>query len=286
MKIAVVVSGWHFPLHFYRAIAEQKLPAGWSHDLFCVSHRDPMYSAEEKKEIVPKLGWSYRETLDKVLYEKMATVADMEALGWTYMLEPNTMGDWGNTNQWLEKHDYKKYDVLLASHDDNLILNDRLYPDLLTPEGDWLITTNSSGSDPLSRKERLMQWWTKPVTMRGSFEFIKSEVLDMMGGKFDLSMTSLTREGEVRSDLDQRTIRDWNNTTRPLKQLLAQKGMKNKVRVLSPYLRVSEYCIEGQRGFISMSQENQRALENKGFAHIQATYEHLLPPRWRGESGR
>jgi hypothetical protein len=282
MKIAVVASGWHFPLHFYRAIAQQKLPPGWSQDMFCVAHRDPKYSEAEKREIIPKLGWSYREALDKIFYEKVATVPDIEALGWKYMLEPNTNGDWGNTNQWLEKYDYKQYDMLLASHDDNFLLNDRLYTDLLVPEGDWLITTNSAGQEPLSLRDRISKWWNKPIPMRASFEFIKPEVLDMTGGKFDLSMTTLSREGYVNSDIDLRTISDWNNNVRPLKTLLATRGMKDKVRVLSPYLRVSEYCIEGQRGYISLSSYHQRILEDKGFACVEALYTNLLSENWRG----
>src|SRR3989344_25516 len=142
IKIAVVVSGWHFPLHFFKAIAEQQIPTGWSVDLFCVSHRDPKYSVEEKKNFFSTLGWSYAEVFDRILYDKIATVEDIEQLGWNYKLYPNTMGDFGNTNQWLEEHDYKKYDFLLASHDDNLILNDQLYVDLLSNEEDWLILSN------------------------------------------------------------------------------------------------------------------------------------------------
>jgi len=289
MKIAVVASGWHFPLHFFKSIAAQQLPTGWSHDLFCVAHREPKYSAEEKGAIVSNLGWSYREVLDKILYEKVATVEDMEALGWKYMLEPNTVGGWGNTNQWLEKYDYKQYDMLLATHDDNLILTDRLYLDLLVPEGDWLITTNSAGSDPLSRREklkRLFMPWKKPVAMRGSFEFIKPQVLDMLGGRFDLGPTTLNREGQVHATRDQMLLRDWNDMVRPLKRLLAEKGMKHKVKRLSPYLRMSEYCLEGQRGFVSMSQRGQRERENKGLALVQEKFENRMGPDWRGLVGK
>ena len=40
-KLAVVASGWHFPLHFYKKIAEQEIPAGWEVDFFCISVINP-----------------------------------------------------------------------------------------------------------------------------------------------------------------------------------------------------------------------------------------------------
>lgn len=280
MKIAVVASGWHFPLHFYKQIAAQKLPEGWSAELFCISHREPHYSAQEKISILAQLGWSYRETLDRIFYEKIASIDEIEALGWKYILEPNTIGDMGNVNQWLEKNDYKNYDMILITHDDNLILNDRLYTDLLVGELPWLILTNSVGSYPISTRD----WFAsigKPIPIRGSFEFFKPEVFEMMGGKFDLSGITLTRDGETHSDMDLDTLRDWNNTTRPLVNLFESKGLHKRIKALSPYYRMSEYCLEGERGFISKSAENNKrnkVREDKGLARIQKIYDTALFP--------
>ena len=50
-KMAVIASGWHFPLTFYKQIVNQKVPKGWEIDYFCVSHRDPSIAVSEKKEI-------------------------------------------------------------------------------------------------------------------------------------------------------------------------------------------------------------------------------------------
>jgi hypothetical protein len=120
MKIAVVASGWHFPYHFYDMINKQVLPNNCSIDLFCVSHRNPKYSAIEKSglEIVGD-----RARLDLQLYSKFATIDDIQSLGWIYKEYENSIGDWGCSNQWLEDYDYKKYDLLLFTHDDNLILS-------------------------------------------------------------------------------------------------------------------------------------------------------------------
>lgn len=269
MKIAVVVSGWHYPLHFYTQITKQKLPQGWSVDFFCVSHRNPKYSIEEKKEYLSKLDWSYREALDKILYEKFADISDIENLGWVYMECPNTVGDWGNTNQWLEKYDYKKYDILLISHDDNLILNDRLYVDLLTGNTDWLILTNSTGSYKNFRQT--IKSWFRPINIRGSFEFIKSEVLDILGGKFDLSTITKTREGKVDSG-NFKTLNNWNMITEPLISVFNKKGMRNKIVALSKNYRVSDYCIEGERGFISSVQKLNKKGEDRGLRRFHKIY--------------
>src|SRR6185369_9850237 len=272
MRIAVVISGWHFPLHFFKAISAQQVPNGWTVDLFCVSHRDPHYSAEDKKEYLANLGWSYPEVLDRVLYEKIATVEEIEALGWTYMLCPNTMGDWGNTNQWLEKYDYKKYDMMLISHDDNLILNDRLYVDLLTGNPEWLILTNSTGSTGDWREFIKVNVLGRAIGVRGSFEFMKTELLEMMGGKFDLSATTLTREGEVHADTSLKTLNNWNMNAVPLRAFLDSHGLAKRVHALSTTYRVSDYCIEGERGLVSSIQPADKPSVERGLKRIEALY--------------
>lgn len=277
-KLAVVVSGWHFPLHFFKMIAEQKIPNGWSVDLFCVSHRDPKYSAEEKEKHLMNMGWSYAETLDRILYERIVSVVEIEKLGWMYMICPNTIGDWGNTNQWLEKYDYKKYDMLLVSHDDNLILNDHLYLDLLAKDSDWLILTNSKGSHPTWR-ERIKMLLGRTLNVRGSFEFIKPEALDILGGKFDLSPITLTREGEKYSGSTLKALNNWNMTIIPLRNVFDEKGLGGKVVALSSHYRVSKYCIEGERGFISSIQPSDKKSVRRGLEYIQKTYEEIFPKK-------
>ena len=130
-KLAVVVSGWHFPITFYKQILNQDIPYGWEVDYFCVSHRDTQIAKEEKEVTLSELGDGTLEKLDKILYEDIPSVEWLENVGWQYSLEPNNCGDWAVTNQWLEKYDYKDYEMLLLTHDDNFLLNNHLFVNTL-----------------------------------------------------------------------------------------------------------------------------------------------------------
>lgn len=268
-RFAVVASGWHFPIHFFEEIAKQKLPSGWSMDLFCVSHRDPSYAVEEKKETLVKIGYTRRELYDRIMYSKIAAVPDIQAIGWDYVLEPNTMGDWGNTNQWMEKHDYKQYDKFLFTHDDNFILTDKMLEEIL-PQDDWLILTNSTGN----AQRRLRQWLhlPKPFAVRGSFEFFTKDALDMIGGKFDLSETTLTREGQFTTSGSFTELSDWNKNDKPLTRIFSEGELRKKVKSLSPFYRMSIYCLEGERGYIYKTEPSNTKEEERGLDMIEKYY--------------
>lgn len=246
-KIAVVASGWHYPSQFYEGIAEQILPKGWSMDLFCVSHRDPSFAQEEKKD---KKFTGERAYLDEKLYRKIITVEEIEKLGWKYKEYPNTVGDWGNSNQWLEEHDYKEYDLLLFTHDDNLILSDMWFKDIIQDGSfkDWEILCNSLGMPPGS--------------IRGSCEFFKPSLLEKMGGKFDLSEVTLDRTGENIASEDLNELYDWNSTVYPLQRFTEEQ--KISVGYMSPSYRVSSYCLEGERGYISNTHGINTKVEDEG----------------------
>jgi hypothetical protein len=252
-RIAVVASGWHFPAHFYESMVKQIRPEGWEVDYFCISHRDPKFAIEEHSKDV--FGNDLRGSLDKVLYREVATQQLIENLGWNYKLCPNTVGDWGNSNQWLEEHDYKQYDLYLFTHDDNLIIHDRLFADTIADDNfkQWDILTNSPGAPAGS--------------IRGSFEFFKKKVLKLMGGKFDLSTITLNREGETENSTDLLTLNDWNNIVYPLNQLIEKH--KLKIGYLSPCYRVSAYCIEGERGFISRTHGQNTKYEDAGLQYLK-----------------
>jgi hypothetical protein len=242
-KLAIVVSGWHYPLNFYQTLSKQKIPKGWSVDMFVVSHRDPSFAK------MPDLTDKAHADLDEKLYNSIATVKEIEKLGFEYKEYPNTIGDWGNSNQWLEDNDYKQYDLFLFTHDDNLLLQ---YTMLETVCGDmyndkWLILTNTVG--------------VPAGSIRGSFEFFKKEMLDKMGGKFDLSQTTLDRTGSNDNPANWTDLYDWNTTVYPLTNLLTKKKLWSKVIILSPIYRVSIFCIEGERGLISNAQTNKDELD-------------------------
>lgn len=278
-RLAVVASGWHFPLHFFKAMAAQKVPEDWNVDLFCISHRDPSYSVEEKKESLANLGWSYPEVLDRLLYEKVASVEEIEKLNWTYELCPNTVGDYGNVNQWLERYNYRDYDMLLMTHDDNLILKDTLFVDLLQGDLPWVILSNSSGSVGDWREFVKVQILGRAMNLRGSFEFIKTEVFDLLGGKFDMTGVTLSREGEFNTPASFKALNNWNMTAVPFRRFLDEHGLASKMRSLSNTYRVSEYCIEGERGFVSSIQKANRHTVMKGLYQIEKKYaEDLFRP--------
>lgn len=251
-RLAVVAGGWHFPLQFYEGLLKQEIPEGWEVDYFVVSHRDPQFSQEEKKDHV--YLDDIRGNLDKILYKEVASRKLLENLGWNYAEAPNTIGDWEFTNQWLEKHDYKDYDLFLLSHDDNLILNNKLFVDTIEDENyeSWDICSNSTGMPP---------GW-----LRGSCEFFKPKVLDLLGGKFDTSRISLQREGKTDNPEDKNDIYDWNNIVHPLMELIEKEGLR--IAFMSPTYRVSAYVIEGERGFISRSHGQNTAVEEEGLKHL------------------
>lgn len=251
-RLAVVASGWHYPLAFYEWVAKQKLPKNWTMDLFCISHRDPSFAVEEKKD---KVFEGERAYLDKRLYNKIATVKDILDLGFKYVEEPNTIGDWGNSNQWLEKNDYKKYDLLLFTHDDNLILNDSWFKDMVTDGAykEWEILANSAG---------MPKGW-----LRGSCEFFKPSFIEKIGGSFDLSKVTLKRTGETKATEELGELNDWNNTVIPLMQFVSDNNIQ--VGYLSPSYRISSYCIEGERGYISNTHGQNTAIEDAGLLFLQ-----------------
>ena len=144
---------------------------------------------------------------------------------------------------------------MLFTHDDNLILKDNWFKKIIEHQSfnDWEIWTNSIGA---------------PVGMlRGSCEFFKKSIIEKIGGKFDLSMVKLTRVGEKFGNRDVQQVNDWNNTVYPLMNFIS----KNKIKVFpeSKFYRVSEFCVEGERGYISGTQSSNISSENNGLEYYK-----------------
>lgn len=262
-KLVVIATGWHFSLHFYRRMTYQTIPDGWEVEFVCVSHRDPVYSIEEKQDVSGKL--------DKQLYEKVATQQELEQLGWKYMLEPNTIGDWECANQWMAKND-QDFDVMLVTHDDNYIIGTEVFDVVLAGNVEFLYA-NKYGTSQSEQVKYNDNWLCisngfilgKPH-LRGSFDFFKKELIDMMGGRFDLSYVTTTREGEFDSPQNHTSLGDWNNTVLGMIDFMRDNDIFDRVRFLSNTYRVSDYCIEGERGFIgvayALAAEYLQSLEN------------------------
>jgi len=254
-KLVVIATGWHFSLHFYRRMMEQRIPMDWYVEYICVSHRDPSYAIEEKSNID---GGSLLKDLDRILYRQVATQQQIEKLGWRYTLEPNTIGDWGCANQWLEKN-HRPYDALLITHDDNFIVGNNIFEVALEGKVDGLYH-----NDYLSKSFRPKMWksdWlvitnafiTGRPHLRGSFDFFSKEMMEMIGGKFDLSRVNLTREGQFDTPKDHKGVSEWNNHVVDFVGYLVHNDLFDRVYCLSNTYRVSNYCIEGERGFLSKS---------------------------------
>ena len=260
-KLAVIVNGWHYPGLFYEQMMNQKIPEGWKVDYFINSHRDPSFVVDEIKPRLDKLGDSLLEVMDKRFYRDIPTVKELQESGWNYSLEPNTIGDWGNVNQWLDRYDYNDYDVLLLTHDDNWIVGENLLVDVLDGNKEKIYKNIwMDGKPKESEITDFSEDWLAisngvvngRATVRGSFEFFKKSVIEGMGGKFDLDRVTLTIEGKFDNPDEHMALNDWNNHMYGFMGYAYKAGIYNDyVRFLSDTYRVSEYCIEGERGFLS-----------------------------------
>tara|TARA_A100001515_G_scaffold108345_1_gene89167 strand:+ start:1503 stop:2396 length:894 start_codon:yes stop_codon:yes gene_type:complete len=263
-KLAVIVCGWHYPDYFYKQFPSQKIPSDWEVDYFCISHRNPKHAVGEKnvnkcseKETLSYLDWFF--------YKNIATIESIEKYGWKYIEKPNTMGDWGVFNQWIEDYDYRDYDMLFLAGDDNLVINDSLLdyvlgnkfktifsngdvgkysggdtdPQVLEYKDDWLVLANNC---PQGRG-----------MLRGSFDFFKPEIFDMLGGKFDFSgcdMEARLDNKETPTKHFESVSMSWNNQCVQFMKFIEDNKLYPRIKFLSPYYRVSEFCIEGERGYL------------------------------------
>ena len=233
MRISVVAGGWHWPAHFYEQISRQSIKA----DLFVVGHRNPELSIVRKEKLVELSAAPGRlGELDRELYKSYPTVDYLRAIGWDYREEPNICGDWCFFNQWLARHDYRDYDVILNCHDDTYIRRLDLFEQL---DGDWLILAN--GGQPCE----------PPGYCRGSFEFWSREMLDMLGGRIDMGPLKATREGRTDSPASRDELQPWNDHSLPVRKFMVERGIADRLKSLSPCYRVSKWAIEGERGFLS-----------------------------------
>ena len=123
-KILVVATGWHFSSHFYENMGKQIVPESWEIDYFCVAHRSPENenTIKEKDHIRNADSNNFLIQLDQMMYEYSITTKQIEEFGWEFMIEDNTIGDMECFNQWSDTYDYRDYDIILVTHDDNLIL--------------------------------------------------------------------------------------------------------------------------------------------------------------------
>ena len=263
-RLAVVVTGWHYPYRFYDVMVNQKKPSNWDIDFYVIGHRDPEF-AKDEKDI--KLNSEYiLDRLDCELYKKYVTISDIKNLGWKYESGSNGW-QWEGSNHWLQNNDYSKYDVVLFSDDDNYIVGNELFdhvlggnishwfenveirdshphwgPQEISYDDDWLVVSNAVQPG-------------RPI-IRGSFEFLKAEVIDLMGGQFPISdkvkdFSEKKKNDVVTPENAYTELGDWNDQVFPFMSTIWNSNLYNKFRFLSYFYRISNYIIEGERGYIS-----------------------------------
>lgn len=269
-KILVIATGWHFSSHFYEEMIKQKVPKGWEIDYYCVAHRTPEdeNTIKEKNSVRNLEGGSFLDELDQIMYKYPISTETIEDFGWKFMLEENTVGDMECFNQWTEHYDYRDYDFILITHDDNLILSCDLFVDIVNnvdvhkPVVESRYNTHqfkteivNLNNDWLFLDNGYTENIPKAFEPRGSFSFYKKELVDMLpNNKFDMyqegGLGIVNRVGKTDS-VGHDGISAWNAHSGTFRDFLYNDNLVEHTRWLSDKKRVSKYCIEGERGFVS-----------------------------------
>ena len=282
-KILVIATGWHFSSHFYEKMSQQIIPDGWEVDYYCVAHRMP----EDENTIKEKDGvrnfneGSFLDELDQMMYEYPITTKEIEDFGWKFMLEENTVGDMECFNQWAEHYDFRDYDFVLITHDDNFILSDELFSDITNGVKVYKPIVESrygkNGHQFNTEIVNLDNNWMfldngytqslhKAFTPRGSFSFYKKELIDMLpDNRFNMYENGgygiVYRNGETAS-VGYDGIKAWNTHAGTFRDFLYSGNLVDSTRWLSNTKRISKYCIEGERGFVRNFRAGEDYLEN------------------------
>ena len=287
-KILVLATGWHFSSHFYEEMVKQKVPDGWEVDYFCVAHRAPEdeNTIGEKQNIRDSEPENFLVEMDKQMNEYPITEEDLTNLGWIYLLEDNTCCDGEIFNQWAdnENHNYEDYDIICLTHDDNYILSDNLFMDMLENNikvHKPIIHSRYGVANHQFKTEEVaindIDWMflengysehvPKAFTPRSSFCFFKKELVDLLpDNRFDITETVtgnklMSRVGETKSFDEHMDLNDWNSPVGTLREWLynvkPDLGMLNHCGWFSVSAqRVSRYCVEGERGLVSKHQSD------------------------------
>tara|TARA_R110000796_G_scaffold123761_4_gene238191 strand:- start:12210 stop:13061 length:852 start_codon:yes stop_codon:yes gene_type:complete len=251
-RIAIIAGGWHYPYHFYEKVSKLKVPEGWESDLFVIGHRDPDLEivSKEKKDILNGFGNhdNFLMRMDEVLYSRTIKKSEIEQLGFDYSLEPNNIGDFYFFNQWAEKNDWTKYDMFLFMHDDTFMLEETMIVDVINKDCNLYYFQNEV--DKKSEWLFLTACGDQLLCPRASFAFFDKKLIEKLGGKFSMQNVKLDREGLVDTPgTGLSGTADWNTVSRNFTNFMQQNGWQEKMLRMSPYYRISKYCLEGERGF-------------------------------------
>ena len=250
-KLAVVLGGWHYPYAYYKQVVDQKIPDGWECDYFVVSHRDPELPTvfEEKQALLKTRGDGLLQSFDKEMYSHIVTKKELSDMGYIYNVEVSSIGDLYQLNQWVQRHYTGQYDKVLFSHDDNYMLNDELFLDILECRVDLFLNLE-----------------------RNQITRVEKELLDDIAPEIEEITTrnvDLDRSGETTTiynlndkQVDKHPLGSWNWPSRNFTNWMVDKGYTAKSVRISPVYRANKYLIEGERGFIWTQVDEQRIIHN------------------------
>lgn len=271
-KLAVVISGWHYPYIFYSQIKKQQIPEGWDVDIFIVSHRDPELNIvyDEKQPLLNHFGEGFLQNLDKKLYSRIITKKEINDFGFTYNEEVNNVGDLNLFNQWVQRHYTGQYDYIMYTHDDTFMLNNSLFKDILEKKSPLMVNPDRGivqNVNPNYEWDHLASGMHPGTTCpRTSFTVVSKELLNKLAPVFEelsLKGTELNRTNETNTPYDlsggkinTTILGSWNAPGRNFWSWCCNNGYENKSVRLSDTYRVTPYFIEGERGFIYSSDSN------------------------------
>jgi len=277
-KLAVVLGGWHYPYLYYRQLKEQVIPAGWEIEFYVVSHRDPELPIvfDEKQPLLKDRGIGTLQTMDNNLYSRIITKQELSELGFIYNEEESAIGDLYQLNQWVQRHYTGQYDKVLFTHDDNYLLTDQLFIDILENKADLFINKEKNDivrvSSNLEWKHLASGVLENTTTPRTSFTFMDKEFLDKLAPDLEAITTEgvdLDRTGATDTlyDLNDKQVStkalySWNAPSRNFTRWIKENGFADTSVRLSPVYRVTKYFIEGERGFIWTQRDENRIMNN------------------------
>ena len=284
-KLAIVLGGWHYPYAYYNQIKKQKVPDNWDIDYFVVSHRDPELPIvfEEKQPLLKNMGDGLLQSFDKELYGRIITKKELSDMGFTYNVEESSIGDLYQLNQWVKRHYEGQYDKVLYTHDDNYLLSDQLFVDILEYKAQLFISENVSKLKEIPSKT---EWChlaagiqEDTMVPRMSFTFLDKKLLDEVKDKLDYITTvavDLDRTGETNTlydttdgkQISTSALVSWNAPCRTFVQWMRDNNYVDRSVRLSPYYRVTKYFIEGERGFMWTYNDEKSILD-----HISKYYD-------------
>jgi len=245
--------------------------------------RNILNSVTDKDNILVKI--------DKKMYERTANREDFDELGFKFSLEENKIGDFYYFNQWAKKIIGKILILFFFMHDDTFLLGDSVIVDVIEKKCDLWWKPHGSVTPADKNTEWLFLTGTGDHMLcpRGSFAFFDKELIKYMNGQFPMDDINYTRSGmtdspgypskafegvetKISADVNitkqnndlhsainlvtangRGGLGEWNQVAYNFSGMMQKNNWVDKMTRLSPYFRVSQYCVEGERGLCHLS---------------------------------